>query len=70
LKGENRNVIDAQISVDRIALGGAEAEVKLWGKNLTNSHDFVRGVDFGQLGFGGGYFAEPRTYGMTVGVKF
>jgi iron complex outermembrane receptor protein len=70
LKGDNRNVIDAQISVDRIALGGAEAEVKIWGKNLTNSHDFVRGVDFGQLGFAGGYFAEPRTYGMTLGVKF
>ncbi|HMT43513.1 MAG TPA: TonB-dependent receptor [Chakrabartia sp.] len=70
LKGDDRNVIDAQISVDRIALGGAEAEVKIWGKNLTNSHDFVRGVDFGQLGFAGGYFAEPRTYGMTVGVKF
>ena len=70
LKGDNRNLVDAQIGVDRIPLGGGEGEVKLWVKNLTNSHDFVRGIDFGALGYGGGYYADPRTYGMTVGIKF
>lgn len=39
-------------------------------KNLTNAKDFARGIDFGQLGFAGGYYAEPRTYGITVGAKF
>lgn len=70
LKGDNRNLIDAQISVDRIKVGGAQAQVKLWVKNLTNSHDFVRGIDFGQLGFGGGYYADPRTFGATFGLTF
>ena len=62
--------IDAQIGVDRIPLGGAEGELKLWVKNLTNSHDFVRGIDFGALGYAGGYYADPRTYGMSVGIRF
>ena len=70
LKGDNRNVVDAQIGFDRIAIGGGEGEIKLWAKNLTNSHDFTRAIDFGALGYGGGYFADPRTYGVTVGVKF
>lgn len=70
LKGDNRNLVDAQIGFDRIPLGRGEGEVKLWVKNLTNRHDFVRGIDFGQLGYAGGYFADPRTYGVTAGIKF
>lgn len=70
LLGDNRNLIDAQIGVDRIALAGAEAEVRVWVKNLTDRNDFVRGIDFGQLGFAGGYYADPRTFGVTLGVKF
>ncbi|MEY4720514.1 MAG: hypothetical protein RIQ46_239 [Pseudomonadota bacterium] len=70
LKGDNRNLVDAQIALENIAIGGAKADVRLWGKNLTNSHDFVRAVDFGALGFGGGYYGDPRTYGLTVGFKY
>jgi iron complex outermembrane receptor protein len=28
------------------------------------------GIVAGALGYAGGYFADPRTYGVTVGVKF
>ncbi|HQA18558.1 MAG TPA: TonB-dependent receptor, partial [Novosphingobium sp.] len=70
LKGDNRNLVDAQIGIDRIPLGGGQGEIKLWVKNLTDSHDFVRGIDFGALGYAGGYYADPRAYGVTVGVKF
>lgn len=70
IKGDNRNLVDAQIAVENIPLGGAKADLRLWGKNLTNSHDFVRGIDFGALGYAGGYFADPATYGVTVGFKF
>jgi iron complex outermembrane receptor protein len=69
LKGDNRGLIDAQIAVENIPIGGAKVDLRLWGKNITNSHDFVRGVDFGQLGFGGGYFGDPATYGVTLGFK-
>jgi iron complex outermembrane receptor protein len=71
LKGDDRNLIDAQITIERIPLSsGSEGEIRLWGKNLTNSHDFVRGVDFGALGYAGGYYADPRTYGITLGITF
>lgn len=71
LRGDDRNLIDAQITIERIPLSnGSEGEIRLWGKNLTNSHDFVRGVDFGALGYAGGYYADPRTYGITLGVTF
>ncbi|MBM3515372.1 MAG: TonB-dependent receptor [Alphaproteobacteria bacterium] len=70
LRGNNRNIVDAQIGVDGISVSGAAAEVRLWVKNLTNQHDFVRGIDFGQLGYAGGFFADPRTYGLTAGIKF
>ena len=42
----------------------------IWGKNLTNDHNLVRGIDFGPLGYAGGYFNDPRTYGATLGIKF
>jgi iron complex outermembrane receptor protein len=70
LRGDNRNIIDAQLGIDRINFGSAEGEVRLWVRNLTDSHDFVRAVDFGALGFAGGYFADPRTFGVTVSAKF
>lgn len=70
LKGDDRNIVDAQVAIDRIPLGGGEGVIRLWVKNLTDSHDLVRAIDFGQLGYGGGYYADPRTYGVTVGVKF
>lgn len=70
LKGDDIDLIDAQIGIDGIPLGSGEGEVRLWVKNLTNAKDFVRGIDYGPLGFAGGYYAEPRTYGITVGAKF
>ena len=41
-------------------------------KNLTKESSPSNFIDFGP-GFGGltvGYFPDPRTYGLTVGVKF
>lgn len=70
LKGDNRNLIDAQIAIENIEVGGAKVDLKFWGKNLTDSHDFVRGVDFGALGYAGGFYADPRTFGATIGFKF
>lgn len=70
LKGDDRNVVDAQLGIDGISIGGGEVDFKVWVKNLLDSKDFVRAIDFGQLGFGGGYYADPRTFGATVGVKF
>jgi iron complex outermembrane receptor protein len=70
IKGDNRNMVDVQIAVERLSFGGAEGEVRFWGKNITNQHPLVRGIDFGALGYAGGYFADPATYGVTFGLKF
>ncbi len=55
LRGDDRNIVDAQLGIDGLNFGNAEGEVRLWVKNLTDSHDFVRGVDFAALGLAGGY---------------
>jgi iron complex outermembrane receptor protein len=70
LKSDPKKQIDAQVSIDGIQVGGGEAQLLIWGKNLTNRHEFARGIDFGALGYAGGYFADPRTYGVTLGLKF
>lgn len=70
LRSDPKKQIDAQISIDGIRIAGGEAQLLVWGKNLTDRHEFVRGIDFGALGYAGGYFGEPRTYGVTLGLKF
>lgn len=70
LLGDDVDIIDAQIGIYEINNGGSTAFVQLWGRNLTNSGDLVRGVDFGQLGYAGGYFADPRTYGVRIGFEY
>lgn len=69
LKGDPRNLLDMQLSIVGLPLGGSEGEVRVWGKNLTDSKYFARGIDFGALGFAGGFFGDPRTFGVSVGVK-
>ena len=70
IKTDPRDIVDAQLSLEKIDFGGGEGRIMLWAKNLTNAHDFIRGIDFGALGYAGGYYADPRTYGVTVGMKF
>lgn len=70
IKTDARNTVDAQIGVEGIAVGGGEGWVRLWVKNLLDEHILARGIDFSTLGFAGGYYADPRTYGVTAGIKF
>lgn len=70
IRGDNMNLVDAQIVIDKIPLGGGEARVMIWGKNLTDDNNLLRGIDFGPLGYAGGIFGLPRTYGVTLGFKY
>ncbi|MBN8848074.1 MULTISPECIES: TonB-dependent receptor [unclassified Sphingomonas] len=70
IQSDPQHLVDAQIVLDKVSLGGIKAQVKFWAKNLTNEHNLVRAIDFGQLGYAGGYYGEPRTYGATVGFNF
>ena len=53
-------------------LGGLDAELAVWARNLTDEHRTANFIPFGAA-FGGMtsvYYNEPRTYGVTLGVKF
>ena len=43
----------------------------IWGKNLTNKHYFTSRVDLlAGFGFDYNHIGNPRTYGVSVGMKF
>ena len=71
-KGDARGLLDAQLRVDGISLGGIAKDIGLtfWGKNLTNKKYVGRSVDFGQLGYAGTIYGDPRTYGVTLDIEF
>lgn len=71
-KSRGRTIVNVRAVVADIPLGGAKAEIALWAKNLIKESYPSNFIDFGP-GFGGltvGYFPDPRTYGLTVGMKF
>lgn len=72
IKSNARSLFDGQLRIDGIKFGesGSEVGVTLFGRNLTNKKYIARGIDFGQLGFGSAIYADPRTYGVTLDVKF
>lgn len=66
---DDRTLINARLSLNDIRLGCCEEgslRVSLWGKNLTDEEYRNWGIDFGDLGFAGDVYGEPRTYGLDV----
>ena len=58
--------------VGPVPVAGQEVSITLWGKNITDKEYIANYIDFG-AGFGGltpGYWGEPRTYGLTVNMKW
>lgn len=72
-RSPGRTIVNLRATVAEIPVGASvEAEVSLFVRNLTDENQPSNFIDFGP-GFGGlliGYFPDPRTYGMTVGVRF
>ena len=71
-KSKGRTIINLRASISEIPVGGAKAEVSVFVRNLTKEDNPSNFIDFGP-GFGGillGYFPEPRTFGVSVGLKF
>jgi iron complex outermembrane recepter protein len=71
-RGDSRGLIDAQLRIDGISLGNAVKDIGItfWGKNLNNKKYLTRAVDFGQLGFAGTIYGDPRTFGVTLDLEF
>lgn len=71
-RSRGRTILNLRAGIAEVPLGGGKAEFSLWAKNVTKEDNPANFIDFGP-GFGGltvGYFPDPRTYGLTVGVKF
>lgn len=71
-QSQGRTIINLRATAGEIALGGVKADLSVFVRNLTKEADPSNFIDFGP-GFGGillGYFPEPRTYGVSVGIKF
>ncbi|MFM2301504.1 MAG: hypothetical protein RLZZ84_1240, partial [Pseudomonadota bacterium] len=71
-ESKGRTIINLRATLGDVAIGGVKADVSAFVRNLTKEADPSNFIDFGP-GFGGillGYFPDPRTYGVTVGVKF
>ena len=67
-----QTIVNLRASVGEIPLGGVKVDISAFVRNLTKEADPANFIDFGP-GFGGillGYFPEPRTFGVTVGMKF
>jgi iron complex outermembrane receptor protein len=69
-EGDARGLLDGQIRIDGIKVGGSSFGLTVWGKNLTDKHYITRAVDFGQLGFAGVIFGDPATFGASLDFEF
>ncbi|WOK35960.1 TonB-dependent receptor [Sphingomonas sp. C3-2] len=68
----DRTVVDGRLVLSDLPIAGGDWSVSLWGKNLFNIQKPLTYIDFGG-NFGGlttTNFIDPRTYGVTLGVKF
>lgn len=76
IAGDSRSkgevIINMSAALSEFQLGAAEAKLSAWVKNLTDEDTPSNFIDFGP-DFGGillGYFPEPRTYGLSLGLSF
>jgi iron complex outermembrane receptor protein len=67
-----RTIVNLRATLAEFPLGGLDADISLFVRNLTKENAPSNFIDFGP-GFGGillGYFPDPRTFGVTAGVQF
>lgn len=67
-----RTMLDARAILSEFPMGGLKGELSLWGRNLLNEDDPQFFIDFGAnfQRLAVAYFPDPRTYGMTLSVRF
>lgn len=71
-RSPGRTIVNLRAALGNLQLGGSTLEVAGYVRNLTQEDDPSNFIDFGP-GFGGillGYFPDPRSYGISLGVKF
>lgn len=64
-----RWILNGRIALRQINLGSAQAEVALWGRNLTDNKDPIYQLQFGTFQINSSY-QPARTYGVDLIVDF
>ncbi len=67
-----RTIVNLRATLAEFPIGGLEADISVFVRNLTKEDAPSNFIDFGP-GFGGillGYFPDPRTFGVTLGARF
>lgn len=69
---ESYDIWNARVTLDDIGgPGDIKMRVSLWGKNLTDESYYYNGVNiYETFGFDINLYAEPRTYGLDVDIRF
>jgi len=65
----SRWIFNGRVALQNIALGAADAEISLWGRNLLNNKDPVYALLFGDIQHNASY-VPARTYGLDVVLNF
>lgn len=71
-RSTGRTLVDARMTLSGIPLGATLASASLWVRNAFNYNKPQNFIDFGP-NFGGmnvAFFPDPRTYGVTLGIRF
>jgi iron complex outermembrane recepter protein len=68
VRTDAQNLLDGSLTT-RFEIGGAEARATLWGRNLLDDRGPTHGFTVGGL-WSFGTAREPRTYGVTLGIKY
>ncbi|MEJ5975624.1 TonB-dependent receptor [Novosphingobium sp. PS1R-30] len=61
-------LVNGRVALRHLAIAGADAELAVWGKNLTNRKDATFAL-FTPLATSANYVA-PRTYGVELSIEF
>lgn len=68
VRTDRQNLIDASLTT-RFDLGGLDAHLTAFGRNLLDDRGMTHGFTVGGL-FAFGNAREPRSYGLTLGIKY
>ena len=64
-------LLDIRLTVSEIAIGDrGKLRATVYGKNIADKGYLLSGIDFGGLGFAGGIFGEPATWGIDFTVNY
>jgi iron complex outermembrane receptor protein len=64
-------LLDARFTISEISINDrAKLRATVYGKNITDEEYLLSGIDFGGLGFAGGIFGEPSTWGLDFTLTY